>query len=98
MISDPLFTHLWTLSTAFDLIQVKAGFDTLIFSYLLLFLYKSGIISIIYYQYGKSFIDIIPYSASYTMSFSLTDYSYFCRSGMKNCVFILEKDLLFTRT
>ena len=40
-ISDPLFTHPWTLYTAFLLMLVKKGFDTPILNYILPFLYKS---------------------------------------------------------
>ena len=36
----------------FLLMQVKAGFDTPIVNYILPFLYKNGVISIIYYKYG----------------------------------------------
>ena len=57
--SDPLFTHLWTLSMAFVLMQVKTGFDTPIFNYILHFFFKSGMISVIYHIYSKSFIEII---------------------------------------
>ena len=57
------------------------------------FLYKSGIISIVYHKYVKSFVEIIPLPAPYAMSLSLIDYTYFCGSVMKNCVFIFEKDL-----
>ena len=66
-ISDSSFTHLWTLSTAFVLMQVKTGFDTVIFNYNLPFLYKSEMISIIYHKYSKSFIKIILLLASYAM-------------------------------
>ena len=31
-ILEPLFIHLWALSTAFVLMQVKTGFDTPIFN------------------------------------------------------------------
>ena len=65
--SDPLFTHFWTLSMTFALMQVKTGFDTPIFNYILPFLYKSGMISIIYHKYGESFFEIIPLSVSYAM-------------------------------
>ena len=51
-ISDPLSTLLWTLSTTFVLLQVKTGFDTPIFNYNLLFLYKNRIISNIYHKCG----------------------------------------------
>ena len=64
-ISDPLFTHLWVLSTAFVLMQVKTGFATPIFNYIIPFLYKSEIKPIIYHKYGKSIIKIILLSASY---------------------------------
>ena len=64
-ISDPLFTYLWTFSTTFVLMQVKTGFDTPMFNYLLPFLYK--IISIIYHKYGKSITKIILLPASYAM-------------------------------
>ena len=64
-ISDLLFTNLWTLSTAFVLIYVKTGFDAPILNYILPFLYQSGVISIIYYKYGKSFIEIIPLPVLY---------------------------------
>ena len=37
---DPLFPHLWTLSAAFVLMQVKTGFDTPIFNYILPFFSK----------------------------------------------------------
>ena len=37
---DPLFTHLWTLSTTFELMQVKTGFDTTILNYILPFFPK----------------------------------------------------------
>ena len=50
---DPLFTHLWILSMAFVLMQVKTGFAARLFNYMLPFLYKSGIISIIYQKYGE---------------------------------------------
>ena len=66
-ISDPSFAHLWTLFMAFLLMQVKKGFDTPIFNYILPFLYKSGMISFIYHKYGKSFIEIISLPASYAM-------------------------------
>ena len=49
--SDPLFTCLWTLSTAFVVMQAKIGFDTHIFSYILPFFYS------------KSFIENIPSSS-----------------------------------
>ena len=39
MIPDPLFTHLWTLSTDLVLIQVKESFDTPTFNYILPVLY-----------------------------------------------------------
>ena len=52
-ISEPLFTHLWTLSIAFVLILGKTGFNTPIFNYILSFLYKGGIISMIYHKYGN---------------------------------------------
>ena len=39
-ISDSLFTLLWTISTAFVMLQVKTGFDKAIFNYILPFLYK----------------------------------------------------------
>ena len=48
--------------------QVKAGLDTPTFNYILPFLYKGGMISIIYHKYGKPFIEIIPLPASYAMS------------------------------
>ena len=62
--SDPLFTHLWALSMAFVLMQVKTGFDTPIFNYILLIFVKIGMISTIYHKYNKSFIEIIPLPAS----------------------------------
>ena len=65
--SDPLFTHLWTLSTAFALLQVKTGFDTQIFNYILPFLYKNKMISYIYHKYGDSCFEIIPLPVSYAM-------------------------------
>ena len=40
-ISDSLFTLLWTISTAFVMLQVKTGFDKAIFNYILPFLYKN---------------------------------------------------------
>ena len=49
-ILDTLLSYLWTLSTVFVLMQVKTDFDTLIFNYILPFLYKSGMISIIYHN------------------------------------------------
>ena len=72
--------------------------DTLTQIYFTVF-YKSGMISIIYHKYGKSFIKIISLPASYAMripwkknliyilSFSLTDFSCFFGFVMKNCVF-----------
>ena len=82
---------------AFVLMQVKTRFDTPIFNCFSLFLCKSGMISIIYHKYDKSFTEIIPISSSYSMILSLIDCPYFCDSAMKNCVFIFEKNLLFTR-
>ena len=52
---------------AFVLRHVKTGFDTPIFNYILPILYKSGMMSIIYYKYSKSFIEIIPLLVSYAM-------------------------------
>ena len=66
-ISDPLFTHLWTLSKAFVLLQVKIDFDTPIFNYILPFSYKNRKISNIYQKYGESFFEIIPILVSYGM-------------------------------
>ena len=77
-ISDLLFTYLWTLSTVLVFTLVKTSFDLLILNYILPFLYKSGIISIIYHKYGKSVIKIIPLH-------------YIFDSVMKNCAFIFEK-------
>ena len=65
--SDPLFTHLWALSMAFVLMQVKTGFDTPIFNYILPFFFKSGMILTIYHKYSKSFIENIPLPASYAI-------------------------------
>ena len=66
-ISDPLFIHLWTLFTAFILMQVKAGLDTPMFNYILPVLYKDVMISIIYQIYRKSFIELITLPAHYAM-------------------------------
>ena len=66
-ISHHFFAHLWTLSTAFVLMQVKIGFNTPIFNYMLTFLYQSEVILIIYHKYGKSIIEIILLPASYAM-------------------------------
>lgn len=63
-ISGPLLTHLWILPMALALMQVKAGFDTRIFNYILGFLSKDGMTSIIYNKYGKTFIEIIALSVS----------------------------------
>ena len=65
--SDPLFTHLRTLSTAFVLMQVKTGFDTPIFKLYFTLFFKSGMISTIYHKYSKSFIENIPLPASYAI-------------------------------
>ena len=73
-ISDPLFTHLWTLSTAFVLMQVKTGFNTHIFHYILPFLYKSGMTSIIYHNYDESFIETIPLTLSYAVRIPLNSF------------------------
>ena len=91
-LSDPLFTHLLTLSTTFVLILVKRGFDTPIFWY------KSEMISIIYHKYGE-IISLLPWNNFfiYIQEFSLSNCSYLFDSIMKNCVFIYEKDLLFSR-
>ena len=59
-VSDSLFTHLWTSSTAFILVQVKASFYTPIFNYLLLFLYKSGMIPIVYHKYVNHLLKSLP--------------------------------------
>lgn len=45
---------------ALALMQVKTGFDTCIFNYILRFLDKFGMKSIIYYKYNKTFIETIP--------------------------------------
>ena len=50
--------------------QVKTDFNTPIFNYILPFLDKSGMIPIIYYKYGKSFIEIIPFPVSYVIRIS----------------------------
>ena len=108
VISDPLFTFLWALSTVFVFMQVKAGFDTPIFNNILPFLYKSGMISIIYHKFSKSLTEIMPLSASYDIripwnnfnlnsEFSINWLFLFFVSVTKNCVIIFEKDLLFTR-
>ena len=106
-ITGPLFTHLWTLSTAFVLMQVKTGFDKLIFNYTLPFLHKSRMISIIYHKYGELFFEIIPLPLPYAMripwnniliyiqSFSLIDCSYFiwfCNE--KLCIYFWKKTCL----
>ena len=65
--SDPLFIHLRTLSTAFVLVLVKTGFDTPIFNYILPFSSKSGIISTIYLKHSKFFIENTLFPASYAM-------------------------------
>lgn len=49
---------------ALALMQVKAVFDTRIFNYILGFLSKDGMTSIIYNKYGKTFIEIIALSVS----------------------------------
>ena len=64
-ISGPLFTHLWTLTTDFVLIQVNAGSDLHIFKFILPSLYESRLILLIYKKYGKSFVEIIPVQACY---------------------------------
>ena len=103
-ILDTLFSYLWTLSTVFFLMQVKTDFDTLIFNYILPFLYKSGMISIIYHKYGKSFIKIISgkYLGEYLeIIFNLNSHFLINRlflflDSLTNCIFIFEKDLLLT--
>ena len=49
------------------LMQVKTGSDAPKFSYVLPFFYKSGMASIIYRKYGKSFIEIILFPVSCAM-------------------------------
>ena len=66
-ISDPLFTHLWTLTTDFALIQANPGSDLPIFSFILPSLYESRLILFIYKKYGKSLVEIIPRPACYGM-------------------------------
>ena len=60
--SDPLFTCLWTFSTAFVLMQVKTGLYTHIQLCFTLF-FKSGMISTTYHKYSKFFIENIPSSS-----------------------------------
>ena len=55
---------------AFVLMQVKTGFDTPIFNYILPFLYKSGMISIIYRKYGEMFFEMIPLPTSFALRIS----------------------------
>ena len=62
--SDPLFTHIWAFSMAFVLMQVKTGFYTPRFNYILPFFFKSGMMSTIYHKYSKHFIEVIPLPAS----------------------------------
>ena len=49
-ISDLLFPHLWTLYTAFVLMQAKTGFDSPISNEILP---KSGMMLIIHHKYSK---------------------------------------------
>ena len=64
-ISDPLFTRLWTLPADFVLIKVNAGPDLPIFKFILVSLYESQLILLIYKKYGKSFAEIIPLPTYY---------------------------------
>lgn len=83
---------------------VKTGFDTAILNYILPLLKKSGIISIIYHKYGKSFIKIISgkYLGEYLeIIFNLNSHFLINRlflflDSLTNCIFIFEKDLLLT--
>ena len=52
---------------AFVLMQVKAGFDKPIFNFNQPFLYKGGMISVIYHKYGQSFIEISLRPVTYAM-------------------------------
>ena len=68
------FNRLWhlrsfisKLSMTFILMQVKTGFDTPMFNYILPFLCKSRMISIIYHKYGKSFFEIIPMTVPFAL-------------------------------
>ena len=62
-ISDPLFTR--TLSTDIALIQVNAGSDLPTFNFILPCFYETRLILLIYKKYGKSFVEIIPFTACY---------------------------------
>ena len=83
--------------------QGKTGFDRPIFDFVSPFFSKVEW----YHKYSKSFIENIPLPASYAIRiywnvFNLEseffiDYSDFFGSVMKDCVFIFEKDSLFTR-
>ena len=54
--SDPLVSHRWALLRLSSWFKRKQGTHVCIFNYILPFLYKSGMTSIIYHKYGKSFI------------------------------------------
>ena len=71
---DPLFIHLWTLSAAFVLMKVKTGFGTHICNYVLLFLYKSGMIStmnVIYHKYDHPTSCVLCYENTLKYFFNL---------------------------
>ena len=83
-----LFYRLWHITSfihsSLDIIygfRIDASKNRLwystIFNYILTFLYKSGMTSIIHHKYSESFFEIIPLSEFFIQSFSLIDYSYF---------------------
>ena len=54
--------------------QVKTGFNIPIFHYILPFLYKIGMISIIYHNYDESFFETIPPQLSYAVRIPLNSF------------------------